>query len=56
MRVLPKEIIDYIAGFGGTPEGLTQEEIDAVIEEYEAIKNGGRILDGVLFGRFPLYR
>lgn len=56
MGKITQEIIDYIASYGGTPEELTPEEIDAVIEEYDSVKKGEMILDGILFGRFPLYQ
>ncbi len=56
MKEISQELIDYIALYGGTPEELSQKEIDAVAKEVEYINNGGVILDSILFGRLPLYQ
>ena len=54
--MLPKEITDYIASYGGAAEELSSVEIEAVTDEYKRIQNGESVLDSVLFGRFSLYR
>ena len=52
-----QEIIDYIAScYGGTPDELTPNDLSVVIEEYEYLQNGGNLLDGVLLGRFPMFK